>query len=106
MSGTTFHGIMPRPTGTHVNSAAFGRDRFMMRNAWKSASYTKRDVRAMGEFRIMMNAGDPLSRQNVAVENDGIPLASGNGRFVYDTSDYIKYLRRRAMSRNYNDPSF
>ena len=105
---TAMHGIMPRATGAHVSTSIFGRERFALRNVFNGASYNKRNVRAIGGFRAIMNAGDPLSRQNVSSKNDttGVPLASGNGKFVYDSSDYTTYLRRRAMGRNYNDTAF
>ena len=35
-----------------------------------------------------------------------VPAGTCNGRFVYDSSDYITYLKRRSINGNYNDRSF
>jgi len=91
---------------------------------------------AQTPFRVAMNAGDLLSRQNNFGESPGgsnqvkgsvgpgqtrytrgarpsqgggvFPGngASGNQHFVYDSSDYIKYKKMSAINRNYNDIGF
>ncbi len=35
-----------------------------------------------------------------------IPPSACNVKYVYDSSDYVTYLKRRAINRNYNDKSF
>jgi len=35
-----------------------------------------------------------------------IPAAACNVKYVYDSSDYITYLKQRAINKNYNDYSF
>jgi len=40
------------------------------------------------------------------VHNDGEAAFSGNPRYVYDGSDYVKFKKLQAMNRNYNDRSF
>ena len=35
-----------------------------------------------------------------------VPAAACNVKFVYDSSDYITYLKQRAVNKNYNDFSF
>jgi len=35
-----------------------------------------------------------------------IPAAACNVKFVYDSSDYVTYLKQRAVNKNYNDKSF
>jgi hypothetical protein len=35
-----------------------------------------------------------------------VPAAACNVRYVYDASDYTRYLKQRAFSRNYNDLSY
>ena len=87
-------------------------------------------------FRVAINAGDLLMRQNGedgsgggsqqvkgsvgpgqtrytrgARPNQGGAVnkgngASGNQHWVYDSSDYIKYKRLLAKNKNYNDISF
>ena len=38
--------------------------------------------------------------------NDGSALFSGNPKFVYDSSDYIRYKKINAVNKLYNDSSF
>ncbi len=76
---------------------------------------------ACSPFRVALNAGDLYSRQNEPggsnqvkgrlrlLTSDGTRPgngASGNQHFVYDSSDYVKYLRLAAKNRNYDDSSF
>jgi hypothetical protein len=35
-----------------------------------------------------------------------IPAAACNVKYVYDSSDYITYLKQRAVNKNYNDLSY
>ena len=35
-----------------------------------------------------------------------VPASACNGKFVYDSSDYIKFKKNQAVNRNYNDRSF
>jgi hypothetical protein len=79
-------------------------------------------------FRVAMNAGDLLLRQNepggtnqikgsIGIGQhrntlgmiDGVRRgtgASGNQHYVYDSSVYIKYKRLLSKNKNYNDISF
>jgi len=84
-------------------------------------------------FRLSMLAGDPFGSINEAVlptlyapnqvarsgisfgvlpRSNGGGLSSGNAtytgnpKWVYDSSDYMRYKKLRAMSQNYNDSSF
>jgi hypothetical protein len=38
--------------------------------------------------------------------NPLVPSSTCNGKFVYDSSDYVTYLKKRSINRNYNDRSF
>jgi hypothetical protein len=38
--------------------------------------------------------------------NDNIPASACNVRYVYDSSDYITYLKQRAVAHNYNDLTY
>jgi len=85
---------------------------------------------AQTPFRAVQNAGDLLSRQHYSCggssqtpgsrpgmpglgirfgsiksncDGSNIPPASCNTKFVFDSSDYVTYLKRRASNRNYND---
>jgi hypothetical protein len=88
--------------------------------------------RVITPFRAVNNAGDILSRQNYscggscqtsqsrpglkglkgrmgaihsACDATSVPPASCNGKYVYDSSDYVTYLKQKAYSQNYNDLS-
>jgi hypothetical protein len=82
-------------------------------------------------FRLANNAGDPLSRKyyscggtpsqikrpqnnglkslygniNNLCDNSGVEASNCNGKFVYDSSDYIQYKKNNAINKNYNDLS-
>jgi len=84
-------------------------------------------------FRKVMNAGDVFSRLNYscggpcqtpqsipgiasiknsigAIKNTCdrslVPPSACNVRYVYDSSDYVRYLKQNATAKNYNDLSF
>lgn len=38
-------------------------------------------------------------------DGTGVPAASCNTKFVYDSSDYVTYLKQKAVNKNYNDLS-
>jgi hypothetical protein len=38
--------------------------------------------------------------------NSSVPPSACNVKFVYDGSDYTKYLKQKALNKNYNDLSF
>jgi len=79
-------------------------------------------------FRAVNNAGDFLARQNYKCggptgmskssigwagstiylgskidkcDDSGVPGASGNVKYVYDSSNYITFRRQQAINRNY-----
>jgi hypothetical protein len=47
----------------------------------------------------------PSAAYNSLQEIKNIPAAACNVKYVYDSSDYITYLKQRAVNRNYNDLS-
>tara|TARA_Y100000768_G_C23966097_1_gene677959 strand:- start:1242 stop:1811 length:570 start_codon:yes stop_codon:yes gene_type:complete len=55
-------------------------------------------VNTIGASQIHANSG--------GVHNNGGALYSGNSRYVYDGSDYIRFKKLQAKNRNYNDSSF
>ena len=88
---------------------------------------------AQTPFRVVNNSGDLLSRQNYSCggpcqtfqnrpglfglkghmgaihskcDGTGIPPASCNTKYVYDSSNYTTFLKQQAIQRNYNDLSF
>ena len=82
-------------------------------------------------FRLAFNAGDingtenqepipelpgsnQLNGQNVSrinargdnIQNNGGAGYSGNPKFVYDGSDYVRFKKLQALNKNYNDSSY
>ena len=53
-----------------------------------------------------INAKTPMRFYWGGAHNDGQALYSGNPRYVYDSSNYIRFKRLQAQNRNYNDRSF
>ena len=41
-----------------------------------------------------------------SVRNEGDAYFTGNPRYVYDSSDYIKYKKLKSVNKTYNDSSF
>lgn len=39
-------------------------------------------------------------------DNTDVPAAACNSKYVYDNSDYITYLKQKAIVKNYNDLSY
>jgi uncharacterized membrane protein len=102
------HGIMPRPIiGADRTHQSFEHIRFRLRNAWNTQYKTQLQKAglglAQGPFRTVNNAGDLLSRRNTVVDTVGVPLASGQGNYVYNSSDYTRFKKEMAHSKNYND---
>jgi hypothetical protein len=89
--------------------------------------------RIITPFRAVNNSGDILSRKDYSCggscqtfqsrpglkglsthfgsihsicDGTGIPPASCNGKYVYDSSDYITYLKQNAINKNYNALSY
>lgn len=53
--------------------------------------------------------GENLSRLNArgdGTKNDGKAGYSGNPKYVYDSSDYVRFKKLQASNRNYNDSSY
>jgi hypothetical protein len=105
--------------------------RLALREAWntkyKSQLGTNYKLRTT-PFRAVTNSGDLLSRQNYSCggpcsvqsrtnvhgikghlgssinncDNSGIEPANCNVKYVYDSSDYVKYLKQKALiKKNY-----
>jgi len=48
----------------------------------------------------------PSAAYNSLQLNKNIPAAACNTKFVYDSSDYIRYLKQTATAKNYNDLTY
>jgi hypothetical protein len=89
--------------------------------------------RVITPFRAVNNAGDILSRKDYSCggscqtpqyiarvygiknrsggiqsrcDNTAVPPSTCNTRFVYDSSDYLTYLKQKAIVKNFNDLSY
>jgi hypothetical protein len=138
----SFHGISPTVTITtqqgNSNTAPFGfaseipRDRFVLRQVFPNTSvfqntHVLSKTWAQTPFRVVMNAGDLLSRKGVSggsnqvkgavgkmssiYKSDGVMSgdgASGNSKYVYDSSVYTKYkgLVAKISTGSYDRASF
>lgn len=107
------------------------REAFGRRN-WLNKFLNTTDTLALksGTFRMNMNAGDILGTVNQAplkglpnanqvnniqvsrqgIKSDGVKSGqaaySGNPKYVYDSSDYMRFKKLQAQLRNYNDSSY
>jgi hypothetical protein len=48
----------------------------------------------------------PATLGNALQLNPSVPASNCNGRYVYDSSDYIGFKRQQALNRNYQDRSY
>jgi hypothetical protein len=88
--------------------------------------------RVITPFRAVTNSGDVLSRKDYSCggscqtfqsrpnlkglksrfgsiqsqcDNTAVPASACNTKYVYDSSDYLTYLKQQAIGKNYNDLS-
>ena len=61
-----------------------------------------------GRIKLAANGSARILGGSIFAKPDGtgIPSASTNVKYVYDGSDYTKFKKQQAVSRNYNDYSF
>ena len=132
--GGGIRGFIARQTIDTDNDSSYARTRFALRDSWntKYVNQLGENKRIITPFRAVNNAGDILSRKDYSCggptqsfqsrpgmnglrqrfgaiqsncDDSGIPAAACNGKYVYDSSDYITYLKQQAVNRNYNDYS-
>ena len=48
----------------------------------------------------------PSAAYNSLQLNNTIPASACNTKFVYDSSDYVTFLKQAATARNYNDLTY
>jgi hypothetical protein len=58
---------------------------------------------AIGRYRTGMYIRSGLTPPNNTCDGTGVEGASCNSAYVYDSSDYIRFKKLRAMNQNYND---
>jgi hypothetical protein len=121
---------------TNVKYTEYEQIRFTIKQSWNTSyrlQLKNANLKlAQTPFRAVNNAGDILSRKNYSCggtsqathrsnlhglksrfgailsncDGTNIPPATCNPTFVYDSSDYVKYLKQKSLSNNYNDISF
>ena len=131
--GGPYNGFSAKQTVLNYKDNKQATTRKVLRDGWNTtmAGPTYKGYsRKIGPFRAVMNAGDWLSRKNYACggpnpmssnspgwsgslifmgsqinncDNTGVPAASCNVKYVYDSSLYTRYQREQAINRNYND---
>lgn len=106
------------------------RNRFFLRDVWNFNLKSKptNPLPKIGSFRLVMNAGDPLSRVGYSCggpnmistrpsipnlttkdggqsttdcDGTGIEPSTCNVKYVYDSSDFIRYKKLTAINRGY-----
>lgn len=133
LGGGPYQGYSPKQTTLNYKDGAQSAVRSILRNGWNTAfasgTYNGKS-RVITPFRAVNNSGDFLGRTNYKCggptgmstcsigwagskiylgsmvnncDDSGVPGASGNVKYVYDSSDYITFRRQQAMNRNYND---
>ena len=117
LGGGKYNGYSPKQTINNYKDSEQSTIRFLLRSGWNTqnaSSTINGRNRVITPFRAVNNAGDFLSRTNYSCggsntqncDRSGIPPAACNTKYVYDSSDYIKFRKQQAVNRNYNDKSF
>ena len=112
------------------NSYGESKNRFILRNAWSNiaSNASKNKNLGIGKFRAYNNAGDILSRTNYSCggsnmvsssvgslklttkdggqsslrcDESGIKPSTCNVKYVYDSSDFMRFKKQVALSKNY-----
>ena len=128
-------GYVPQGLITTDNFDEFAQTRFLLKQAWNTNYARQLDYNKSicTPFRAVNNAGDILSRQNYSCggscqtfqsrprlhglkqkfghiqdncDGTAAPAAACNVKWVYDSSDYSRYLKQKAINKNYNDISY
>lgn len=133
LGGGSYTGISPIQTMNDFKNGTDVLARRIVVRSWDkrgAVGVNNGYARIVTPFRAVNSAGDFLSRKNYAFgvpnpinsyragvyirqigstpnQSDGTGVPSGNGHstYVYDSSDYIRYKKLRAINRNYNDNS-
>jgi len=131
--GGPYTGYSPKQTILNYKHGAQASIRSILRRGWNTAFATgtvNGNARVITPFRAVNNSGDFLARQNYSCggsngmskcsigwagskiylgtlknncDSTGVPGASGNVKYVFDSSNYITFKKQQAINRNYND---
>ena len=68
-------------------------------------SYQSRPgLKGLGQhFGSNSNSCTPSAAYNSLQLNTSVPSATCNVKYVYDSSDYVTYLKQKSINKNYND---
>ncbi len=131
--GGPYNGFSATQTLLNFKDGEQSATRAILRNGWNTSmakgTYNGHK-RVITPFRAVNNAGDFLARTNYKCggptgmskssigwagskiylgskidncDSTGVPGASGNVKYVYDSSTYITFKRQQAINHNYND---
>lgn len=131
--GGPYNGFSPTQTLSNFKDGEQSATRTILRNGWNTSmakgTYNGHK-RVVTPFRAVNNAGDFLGRTNYKCggptgmskssigwagskiylgskidncDSTGVPGASGNVKYVYDSSNYVTFKRQQAINHNYND---
>jgi hypothetical protein len=108
-------------------------ERVILRRMFGNTTFPAGNPQIITPFRRYFNAGDTAGTVNSAsspllglppnqvgassmvsrlhahqggVNNQGTALYTGNPKYVYDSSNYVRFKKLQAVNRNYNDSSF
>lgn len=131
--GGPFNGYSPQQTITSYKDSEQVMTRRILRDSWDgygALGVRNGYARVITPFRAVTHLGDFLSRPYYVCggpnqinktfpgrqgpigsiisqcDNTGVPGASGNVRFVPDSSDYTTFRKQRAINQNYNDLNY
>ena len=121
-------GVSSKMSYPSVTDSSRERDRDILRNVWRTVPKGSLNQKwANSSFRIVNNAGDVLSRKNYSCggsnmvgsrpgmlnlsyrggqsknscDGTGIPPSTCNVKYVYDSSDFIRYRKLKALNKGY-----
>jgi hypothetical protein len=128
--GGPFQGYSPQQTITNFKDSENVMARRVLVKSWNTPyarGIVNGHARIITPFRAITNLGDFLSRENYICggsnqinktypgrqgpmgsimsqcDGTGVPASNCNGKFVSDSSDYIRFKKQRAMNQNFND---
>ena len=133
LGGGMFNGISPIQSAVDYKNAEDVASRRILVKAWDntgSVGVNNGYARVINTFRAVNSAGDFLSRVNYSCggpnainatragtfirkigsmpnqcDGTGVPAGNCHGKYVYDSSDFIRFKKLRAINQNFNDGS-
>ena len=133
--GGGIKGFIAKSVQTNDNNSDFSLTRFLLKQGWNTSypSQLNYSQPICTPFRAVTNSGDLLSRPAYSCggpcqtfqsrpgmfglrgafghiadncDGTGIPPSSCNVKYVYDSSNYTRYMKEKAINKLYNDLSY